>query len=63
MVKRKIKNYEYRKSFWMAFSEYVLGSHSYNFDYSYYENWIQLEILVNKLIIDINSKIALDIMF
>ena len=46
----------------MAFSEYVLGSHSYNFDYSYYENWIQLEILVNKLIIDINSKIDINIL-
>lgn len=46
----------------MAFSEYVLGSHSYNFDYSYYENWIQLEILVNKLVIDINSKIDINIL-
>ena len=46
----------------MAFSEYVLGSHSYNFDYSYYENWIQLEILVNKLIVDINSKIDTNIL-
>lgn len=46
----------------MAFSEYVLGSHSYNFDYSYYENWIQLEILVNKLIIDINAKVDTNIL-
>lgn len=46
----------------MAFSEYVLGSHSYNFDYSYYENWIQLEILVNKLVVDINAKIDTNIL-
>ena len=44
------------------FTEYVLGSHSYNFSYSYYENWFQLEILVNKLIIGVNSLIDIDIL-
>ena len=45
-----------------AFSEYIMGSHSYNFNYSYYENWIQLEILVNKLIVDINNKSEINIL-
>lgn len=43
-------------------SEYILGSHSYNLSYSYYENWFQLEILVNKLIIAINSLIDVNIL-
>lgn len=31
-------------------TEYILGSHSYNFKYSFYENWIHIESLVDKLI-------------
>ena len=64
IIKKKKKNalVKFSNQEIMAFSEYVLGSHSYNFDYSYYENWIQLEILVNKLIVDINSKIDTNIL-
>lgn len=43
-------------------TEYILGSHSYNFSYSYYENWFQLEILVSKLIVAINNLIDVNIL-
>lgn len=31
-------------------TENILGSHSYNLKYSFYENWIHIESIVNKLI-------------
>lgn len=31
-------------------TEYILGSHSYDFKYSFYKNWIHIESLVDKLI-------------
>lgn len=34
----------------LSMTEYLLGSHSYNFKYSFYENWIHMESIIDKLI-------------
>lgn len=39
----------------LLLTELFLGAHSYNFNSSFFENWIELEILVNKLIKDISD--------
>lgn len=39
----------------LLLTELFLGSHSYNFNSSFFENWIELEILVNKLIKDVSD--------
>lgn len=39
-VRREIQNKNKSREKYL-FTEYVLGSHSYNFSYSYYENWFQ----------------------
>lgn len=41
--------------------DYFLGSHSYNINYSYYENWVEMEILIKKLIYSFNKRIDVDI--
>lgn len=45
----------------LKISDYFLGSHTYNFKHSYYENWVEIEILVKKLIEKFNKKIDVDI--
>ncbi len=45
----------------LKMTDYFLGSHTYNFDYSYYENWVEVEILVKKLIEKFNEKIEVNI--
>lgn len=42
--------------------DHLLGSHTYNFDYSFYENWVEIEILVRKIIGEVNKSINLDIL-
>ena len=42
--------------------DHLLGSHTYNFDYSFYENWIEIEILVRKIIGEVNKNIETDIL-
>lgn len=39
----------------LLLTELFLGSHSYNFNSSFFENWIELEILVNKLIKNVSD--------
>lgn len=45
----------------LKITDYFLGSHTYNFNYSYYENWVEVEILVKNLIEKFNEKIEVDI--
>lgn len=45
----------------LKITDYFLGSHTYNFDYSYYKNWVEVEILVKKLIEKFDQKIEVDI--
>ncbi|SJZ38183.1 Transcriptional antiterminator [Cetobacterium ceti] len=45
----------------LKITDYFLGSHTYNVSYSYYENWVEMEILVTKLINEFNKRIEVDI--
>ena len=36
-------------------TEYLLGSHSYNFKYSFYENWIHIESIIYKIIEEVGK--------
>ena len=40
----------------LKFTEYFLGSYSYNVEYSYYENWIKIENLVKEMIKNIEEE-------
>ncbi len=46
----------------LKMTDYFLGSHTYNFKHSYYENWVEVEILIKKLIEDFNKKIDVNIL-
>lgn len=52
---------ELSKLEYLKLTDYFLGSHTYNFKYSYYENWVQMELLVKKLIYNFNKNIEVDI--
>ena len=41
--------------------DYLLGSHTYNFDYSFYENWVETEILVRKIINEVDKYTEVEI--
>ncbi|NME35335.1 transcription antiterminator [Fusobacterium perfoetens] len=45
----------------LQITDYFLGSHTYNFNKSYYRNWIEIDILVKKFIDNFNKKIDVDI--
>lgn len=45
----------------LQITDYFIGSHTYNFDKSYYSNWIEIDILVKKFIDNFNKKIDVDI--
>ena len=67
-VKANIKMLEKNNSFLvnefeiMKITEFILGSHTYNFKYSFYENWIFIEKLVDDLIKKVSEKINIDIL-
>lgn len=41
----------------LQLTDYILGSHTYNFNKSYLSNWIEIDILVKKLIVNFNEKL------
>lgn len=45
----------------LQITDYLLGSHTYNFAMSYYYNWIEIDVLVKKLINNFNKNIEIDI--
>ncbi|HBM74829.1 MAG TPA: hypothetical protein DD429_04650 [Clostridiaceae bacterium] len=45
----------------LKIADLFLGSHSYNFSQSYYENWIEVEVLVKKLVENFSNKYGLDL--
>ena len=45
----------------LQITDYFLGSHTYNFEQSYYKNWIEIEILVKKFIAAFNKNIHTDL--
>lgn len=67
-VKANIKMLEKNNSFLvnefeiMKITEFILGSHTYNFKYSFYENWIYIEKLADELINKVSEKININIL-
>ena len=43
-------------------TEFLLGAHTYNFKYSFYENWIYIEKMADDLIKKVSEKINLNIL-
>ncbi|MGL5052046.1 MAG: PRD domain-containing protein [Cetobacterium sp.] len=52
---------ELSKVEYLKVTDFFLGSHTYNNKYSYYENWVEMEVLVKKLIYSFNKRIDVDI--
>lgn len=52
---------EFSKIEYLKITDFFLGSHTYNHRYSYYENWVEMEVLVKKLIQNFNKRIDVDI--
>lgn len=67
-VKANIKMLEKNNNFLvnefeiMKITEFILGSHTYNFKYSFYENWIYIEKLADELINKVSEKININIL-
>ena len=66
-VKENIKMLEKEKNFSinefeiMKITEFILGAHTYNFKYSFYENWIYIEKLADDLIGKVSEKVNINI--
>lgn len=41
-------------------TELLIGSHSYNFKYSFYENWIHMDSIIYKLISKVSKELKID---
>lgn len=52
---------EINKVEYLKVADYFLGSHNYNLEYSYFENWVEIEILIKKMIYNFNKRIDIDI--
>lgn len=67
-VKENIKMLEKEKNFSinefeiMKITEFILGAHTYNFKYSFYENWIYIEKLADDLIGKVSEKVNINIL-
>lgn len=42
-------------------ADYFLGSHTYNISYSYYENWVEIEIIVQKFIDRVSKQLDVNV--
>lgn len=45
----------------LLLTELFLGSHSYNFNTSFYENWIEIEISINEIIKEVSKSMEVDL--
>lgn len=45
----------------LLLTELFLGSHSYNFNTSFYENWIEIEISINEIIKEVGKLVEVDL--
>lgn len=68
LLNKLIKNWNYKDNKFqdneyevLKFIEYLLGTHSYNFDYSFYENWIQIETLIREIIKNVDRSLHVSI--
>lgn len=56
LLKRNISEYDL-----LNITDIFIGSHSYNKDFSFYENWIDIEIMVKKLIEIVSKELKIDL--
>ena len=52
---------EFSEAEYLKITDYFLGSHTYNISYSYYENWVEIEIIVRNINEKVNKKLDVDI--
>lgn len=52
---------EFSKEEYLKITDYFLGSHTYNITYSYYENWVEIEIIVKNFIEKVNKELEVNI--
>lgn len=52
---------EFSEAEYLKITDYFLGSHTYNISYSYYENWVEIEIIVRNFIKKVNEELDIDI--
>lgn len=52
---------EFSKEEYLKITDYFLGSHTYNITYSYYENWVEIEVMVKNFIEQVNGALEVDI--
>lgn len=52
---------EFSEAEYLKITDYFLGSHTYNISYSYYENWVEIEIIVRNFIEKVNKELDVDI--
>lgn len=52
---------EFSKFEYLKITDYFLGSNTYNLNYSYYDNWVEMELIVKEMIYEFNSEIKEDI--
>lgn len=52
---------EFSQEEYLKITDYFLGSHTYNITYSYYENWVEIEIMVKNFIEKVNKELEVNI--
>ncbi len=52
---------EFSKEEYLKITDYFLGSHTYNITYSYYENWVEIEVIVKNFIEKVNKELEVNI--
>ncbi|MBC2854967.1 transcription antiterminator [Cetobacterium sp. 2A] len=52
---------EFSKFEYLKITDYFLGSNTYNLNYSYYDNWVEIEVIVKNMIQEFSDKIEEDI--
>ena len=55
-VIKKEESIDFSEYEMLKFTEYLLGTYSYNVEYSFYENWVKLETLVKEMISNIQKE-------
>lgn len=54
-------NLKFSKAELLLLTELFLGSHSYNFNTSFYKNWIEIEVSVHEMIKQVSRNIGVDL--
>lgn len=57
----KSQDFTLKESELYILTEYILGSHSYNPKYSFYENWIKIENIINLIIKSVGKEYKADL--